>query len=276
MSITTQSRPTSAPVEGPSADNAGVTFPRVLRSEWIKFSSLRSSWITLAITIVVQISFGALLAWDQGKNWATLDEEGAALSSVLEGYILAQLVIGVLGVLFVSGEYGTGMIRSTLTAVPRRTPVLLAKAVVFTGVAMASMTIAALGAFYAGQAVLSSTGHDVTLAAPGALRSVLGTAGYLAFVGLIGGGLGWILRSTAAGIATLFGILLVIPLMMQTLSWSWLNDLGKYLPSEAGGSLISTYQVPDTLTPGVGFAVLLVWTVAVLGIGAVMLKRRDG
>jgi hypothetical protein len=103
----------------------------VVRSEWIKFSSLRSSWITLAITVVVQISFGALLGWDQGKNWAQLDQEGTAVSSVLEGYILAQLVIGVLGVLFVSGEYGTGMIRSTLTAVPRRTSVLLAKAAVW-------------------------------------------------------------------------------------------------------------------------------------------------
>jgi ABC-2 type transport system permease protein len=276
MSTTTQTRPRPEAARGSDQNSSGVTFPRVVRSEWIKFSSLRSSWITLAITIVVQISFGALLGWDQGKNWAELDQEGAALSSVLEGYILAQLVIGVLGVLFVSGEYGTGMIRSTLSAVPRRTPVLLAKAVVFAAVALVSMSVASVGAFYAGQAVLSSSGHDVSLGAPHALRSVLGTAGYLAVVGLIGGGLGWILRSTAGGIATLFGILLVIPLMMQTLSWSWLNDLGKYLPSEAGGSVISSYQVPDTLTPGAGFAVLLIWTVAVLGIGAVMLKRRDG
>jgi ABC-2 type transport system permease protein len=276
MSTATQTRPAPDTAQSSQTDDAGVTFPRLVRSEWIKFSSLRSSWITLAIIVVVQISFGALLGWDQGKNWAQLDQEGTALSSVLDGYIMAQLVIGVLGVLFVSGEYGTGMIRSTLTAVPRRTPVLLAKAVVFASVALVSMSAASLGAFYAGQAMLSSSGHDVSLGAPGGLRSVLGTAVYLAVVGLIGGGLGWILRSTAAGIATLFGILLVVPLMMQTLSWSWLNALGKYLPSEAGGAVISSYQVPDTLTPGGGFAVLLTWTVVVLGIGAVLLKRRDG
>ena len=252
-----------------------MKFTRIVNSEWIKFSSLRSSWITLAITIVVQISFGALLGWDQGQSFATLDEEGRARSSVLEGYILAQLVIGVLGVLFVSGEYGTGMIRSTLTAVPRRTPVVLAKLIVFGAVALVSMSVAAVGAFYAGQAVLSSYGHASSVTAAGVFRSILGTAVYLAVVGLIGGALGWIFRSTAGGIATLFGLLLVIPLMMQTLSWTWLTDLGKYLPSEAGGSIISTYQVPGSLTPGTGLIVLLGWVLATLVAAVVLLKRRD-
>ena len=251
-----------------------VTLARVARSEWIKFASLRSTWISLVAAAVVEIGLAAVLGYRNGSGFAELTPEDATVSSVLEGYFLAQLMVGVLGVLFVSGEYGTGMIRSTLVAVPARVPVVIAKAGVFAVAAIVSMSVAAFAAFAAGQAVLGAYGHSSALTADG-LRAVLGTGVYLAVIGLIGGALGWIVRSTAGGIAVLFGILLIVPTMIQTLPWTWLSDIGRYLPSEAGGSFISTFPAPGTLTPWTGLAVLLAWPVILFGAAAVLVRRRD-
>jgi ABC-type transport system involved in multi-copper enzyme maturation permease subunit len=253
-----------------------VTFARVVHSEWIKFRSLRSSWITLLAALAIMVAFGAILGYSTGSGWATADPEDRAVSGALRGYFLGQLLIGVLGVLFVSGEYGTGMIRSTLTAVPRRLPVVAAKAVVFALVAAVSMAVAGLLAFLVSAAILSSYGHGVSPASPGAVRAVAGTAFYLAMIGLLAGGLGWIVRSTAGGIATLFALLLIVPTMLQLLTWPWLQDLGRYLPSEAARSFLTGYHAPGSLTAGAGLAVLAGWVVVVLGLGTAVLKRRDG
>jgi ABC-2 type transport system permease protein len=279
MSTATQSRPETGParpVPRPVPSNDQVTFPRVVHSEWIKFRTLRSSWFTLFAAVAALIVIGTLIGYNTGKNFAGLAPEDAAPSGAMQGYFLGQLLIGVLGVLFVSGEYSTGMIRSTLAAVPRRLPVLFAKSVVFATVCLVTMVAAAFAAFAGAQAFLSHYGHGSSLSDPGVLRVVAGTGLYLALIGLLGSALGWILRSTAGGIATLVGMLLVVPVLLRVLPWQWVKDLGKYLPGDAGGSFFTSVHAPDTLTPGTGLLVLVAWVVAALAVAGVFLKRRDG
>jgi len=253
-----------------------VTFARVLRSEWIKMRSLRSTTLTLAAAIGTIVAAGLIIGVVTTHYWSTLrPDEMAAFNPVersLVGYNLAQLAVGVLGVLLVSGEYATGMIRATLTAVPRRLPVLWAKAALYAAVTFVLMLVAALAAFLGGQALLGT--HGTTLSAPGARQAVLGVAVYLTLVGVIAVGLGFILRSTAGGVATLFGLLMVVPGLGLLLPSSW-HQVLSYLPSNAGVSMISTHLAAGNLSPTAGLLVLVAWAVAALGCAAVLLKRRD-
>jgi hypothetical protein len=180
----------------------------------------------------------------------------------------------VLGVLFVTGEYGTGMIRSTFQAVPRRWPVVAAKAAVFAAVALVAMTLAALGAFFAAQVFLGPEGRGSSLGDDGVLRAVAGAGVYLTLVGTLGGALGWILRSTASALAALLGTLMILPLLVPLLG-SVGDTIVKYLPSEAGAVLSSSVTQPDLLAPGAALAVLGAWVVAALAVGLAVVKRRD-
>ncbi|MGH2883848.1 MAG: ABC transporter permease, partial [Solirubrobacteraceae bacterium] len=169
--------------------------------QWIKFRTLRSSWLTLTGAVLLMIAFGAIFGYSTSTaNWAKLGAASRAATGSLGGYHIAQLVIGVLGVLLVTGEYATGMIRSTFAAVPRRLPVLAAKSGVFAAISVATMTVASFAAYFLAQAFLSSHGHGSSLSDPGALRSVAGVGVYLGLIGALGGALGWIVRSTAGGI----------------------------------------------------------------------------
>ena len=276
MTATTERRPASAARSGRPADGDGnVTLTRAIGSEWIKFRTLRSSWIVLLAAVLALVVLGLVIGYNTGKHYAGLAPEDAAASGPLQGYYLAQLLIGVLGVLFVSGEYATGMIRSTLAAVPRRTPVLVAKAVVYGSIALVSMVAATFGAFFGSQLFLSHYGHGHALTDPGVLRAVVGTGVYLALIGLLGGALGWIVRSTPGGISSLVGILLVIPVLFQVLPGSWATRVFEYLPSEAGSSFTMSVRLPDTLAPWTGLAVLVAWVAASLVVAAVLLRRRD-
>jgi|tagenome__1003787_1003787.scaffolds.fasta_scaffold20952294_3 ABC-2 type transport system permease protein len=276
MTTITPPRPRTRPAPAPAgADGYRVTFARVVNSEWVKFRTLRSSWLTLLGAVAALVVIGLVIGYNTGKNFTTLRPEDAAASGVMQGYFLSQLLIGVLGVLFVSGEYSTGMIRSTLAAVPGRLTVLTAKAVAFGAVALVTMVATAFVTFYGAQAFLSHYGHGYTLSDPGVLRVVVGTGAYLALIGLLGGALGWILRSTAGGIATLLGLLLVIPVLLRVLPWTWATDLGTYLPDQAGSSFVSSIHTAGTLTPWTGLAVLLAWVIGAFAVAGVLLKRRD-
>jgi ABC-type transport system involved in multi-copper enzyme maturation permease subunit len=191
----------------------------------------------------------------------------------LAGVNLAQLAIGVLGVLLISGEYGTGMVRSTFAAVPKRLPVLWAKAALFALITFVIMVPSAFVAFLGGQQLLGS--HGTTLSAHGALRAVFGVALYLTVIAVFAVALGFLVRSTAGGIATLFGILLVLPGIGSALPASWQTSVLPYLPSRAGGALYDLHPDPGTLAPWTGFGVLCAWAAAALIAAAVVLKRRD-
>ena len=272
---------TTAAPTAPTAppDTPHVTQWGVLRSEWVKFRSLRSSYLSLAATVVGMVGFGALFSGVVANRYPSMtraEQAGIDPTTIsLRGFFLAQLVVGVLGVLVVTGEYGTGQIRSTLSAVPRRLPVLVAKAVVFALVTLVVTAISALVAFQVGQALLSSQHLDTALGAPNVLRAVLGTALYLTGVGLLGVGLGWIVRHTAGAIGTVFGVLLVLPVLAEALPQSWADHVDKYLPSVAGQRITSLREVPTMLSPWTGFAVFCGYLVVALVVGAVVLRRRD-
>lgn len=252
----------------------GVTFGRTVHAEWIKFSTLRSSWSMLAAAVLGLLALGFVIAYNVGRHHTGLQAEDAALSSTLQGYHLAELLMGVLGVLFVSGEYATGMIRSTLGAVPKRVPVLLAKAAVLGAVVLAVMSVATLVTFLSSQAVLGHYGYGFSLSDPTGLRVVFGTALYLTLVALLGTAFGWIVRSTPGGISSLIGLLLVVPVLLG-LFGSWGQKLAQFLPSGAGESFAVTLHAPNTLPPVAGLAVLVGWVVVTLGLAALLLRRRD-
>lgn len=278
MSTATLTAPPASTAPAPrtptTGARVGVTLPRVFSSEWIKFRTLRSSWYMLAAAVVSFIAVGLTIAYNT-RNATGVAAEDAVPSASLQGYLFAELLIGVLGVLFVSGEYGTGMIRSTLAAVPRRVPVLLAKTGVFAVVILVPMVVTALVTFLGAQAILSGSGHGYSLSDPTALRVTLGTGAYLTLIGLLGGALGWILRSTAGGIAALLGLVLVVPVLFGQLLGSWGKDVGQFLPSSAGESFVSSVHGPNMLAPWVGLGVLVAWVAVALAAAAVQLRRRD-
>jgi hypothetical protein len=251
-----------------------VTFPRVMTSEWIKLRSLRSSWYTLGAAVAAMVLLGALIGYTLGHKWSTFTPADHAASAPLDGYQLAQLLIGVLGALFVTGEYATGMIRSTFAAVPKRLPVLGAKATVFAGVSLLTMTVASFGAFYASQAFLSHYDHATSLTHPGVLRAVIGTGVYLTLIGLLGSALGWILRTTAGAIATLVGILLIGPVIFEAIGKS-ANSIAEYMPAKAGVSFITTIHASETLQPWTGLLVLCTWVALALITASYLVCARD-
>jgi hypothetical protein len=258
---------------------AGVTLPRVVHSEWIKFRSLRSTYWTLAAAVALTVGIAALACWGAVSRLDRLPAaERAAFSPAehsLRGYFVAQLAIGVLGVLIVTGEYSTGMIRASLSAVPRRLPVLWAKAAVFGAAAWVVATVACLVAFFVGQSILASKHLDTTFSAPGVTRVVLGMGLYLTAVGLLAVGIGTMIRNTAGGIAALVGVLMLLPLLMEALPSSWQDNVSPYLPTNAGGALTTIHQGPHDLAPWTGFGVLCLYVLASLIGAAVVLKRRD-
>jgi len=253
-----------------------VTGPRVVLSEWTKFRSLRSTLYTLLIAVVLMIGLGALFAAIAANQASGLDPGQSATSTSLTGVFIAQLAIGVLGVLLISGEYSTGMIRSSLTVVPRRLPMLWGKLVVFDGAVFLTMLVASFVAFFAGQALLSGQNLDASLSEPGALRSVVGAALYLTVAGMTALALGALLRNTAAAITTFVAVFFVIPPLTLLLPASLNDHYVQYLPPNIGGVLTGgTSGAAHPLAPWTGFAVLCGYAVVLIGIAAWRLRRVD-
>ncbi|HEX3789606.1 MAG TPA: ABC transporter permease subunit [Pseudonocardiaceae bacterium] len=287
MTSSTTIEPTpKAPAHGSNSAIRGgvpadlkVTQLRVIKSEWLKFRSLRSSYYSLIAAVVCMIGFGCLFAAVTAARWSDFRPAERAnfdpTSVSLRGFFLVQLIVGVLGVLVVTGEYSTGMIRSSLSAAPHRLPVLWAKAIVFALVTFVVTTVSAFIAFFAGQAILSSQHLETTLSAPGVLRAVIGTGLYLTVVGLLGVALGWVVRHTAGAIATLFGLLLILPALAEALPTDWQQNISKYLPNNAGEAVFSIVRAPDELAPWAGFGVFCAYLVAGIVAAVVLLKRRD-
>jgi ABC-2 type transport system permease protein len=263
----------------PARVGSGVSFPRLLRSEWLKLKTLRSTWVTLAAAVIFLVLAAGLIAnhlHDNLLHPGSFNDPGDrdVLTTPLRGFGVTQLIVGVLGVLAVTGEYATGMIRATFTAVPRRLSVLAAKALVFGTLAFTAMLVAAGAAFFTGEQILGSFG--VGLGAPSATRVVIALAGYLTLVGLLGVGLGFVVRSTAGGIASLVGLLLVAPGVLAALSTSWATTASHYLPLNAGQAMFSdTPAVGGALTPALGFLTMVVWVIASLLGAAFVVTRRD-
>jgi len=251
----------------PAVQVQPVTQVRVLTSEWIKLRSLRSTGFTLLAAVAAMTGIGWIISSATAARWSRMPPGRLAefnpIDTSLAGFHLAQLAVGVLGVLLVTGEYATGMIRATFGAVPRRLPVLWAKTALYAVVTFVLMLLAALAAFYGGQSFLGE--HGTTLSADG----------YLTLIGMFAVALGFIIRSTAGGIATLFGLLLVAPGLGELLPSDWQPHILPYLPSNAGEAMFAAHPDAAALSPGAGLAVLVTWVVAALASAAVLLNRRD-
>jgi ABC-2 type transport system permease protein len=270
----------STPKEGRVTQFRGrVTQAGVFRSEWTKLYSLRSTRWALLATAVMTIGFGLIASAVTVSRWASLSAADKAsfdpLNTSLLGVRFGVLAIGVLGVLLITGEYTTGMIRSTMTAVPKRLPVLWGKTGVYAVVALAITIPAALIAFFAGQAILSGQNVQIAFSHAGVPGAVLGAAGYLTLVGLFAMGLGAVMRNTAAGIATFAGIMFVVPPLISILPSSVANSIDPYLPSNAGQAMMQIGHHANTLSPAAGFAVFAGYVAVVIAAAAVLLVKRD-
>jgi ABC-2 type transport system permease protein len=254
-----------------------VTFARVVNSEWIKLRSVRSAVLALVAAGATVIALGLMLS---GVKSGSVNAQEIGLqagtdpvATSLGGVNLGQLVTGILGVLLVTAEYSTGTIRSTLIAVPRRLPVLGAKAVVFGVATAACMLAATFAAFLGGQALAGAAG--VSLGHAGALRAVIGAAAYLTGVGLLGLAVGAILRGTATAIGVLFAGMYAIPALFPLLPNSWNDTMGPYLPSNAGMAMMNLTPTSGTLAPLTGLAVFAGYVLAMFAVAAILLRRRD-
>jgi ABC-2 type transport system permease protein len=248
----------------------------VLRSEWCKLRSVRSTLWTSTFAVASNVVLAALAAIFLPSHLST--HEKATLDSIrvgLAGLHLSQIAFGVLGVLAITSEYGTGMIRATLAAVPRRRTLLAAKTLVFTASALVVGTLACLAAYFVFQAFLSGDSLRTHISDPGVLRAVLGGGLYLTVLGLLGLGLGAVLRSSAGAIATLFGLLFIPTILAGILPQLWQNRIAPYLPMNAGDTIYSLHHETGSLTAWAGFGVFCLYAATALAIGFLLITHRD-
>lgn len=254
-----------------------ASFANVVRSEWTKLISVRSTVWTIVLTIVLTVGFGLLISWaveaNYGKPGNTDPIDATAVSLV--GISFGQLAIAVLGVMVISTEYSTGGIRTSLTAVPRRLRLLGAKALVLVVVSLVAGTVACFISFFLGQALLAKAGIEAHLGDPQVLRAVFGGGLYLAGSAMFGLALGALLRHTAAGITLVVGALLVVPPFTHLLPSHWGHTVARYFTSNAGGQIFTVRQDSDLLSPWNGYVVFTVWWLVVLAVAAWLLQRRD-
>jgi ABC-type transport system involved in multi-copper enzyme maturation permease subunit len=256
-----------------------VTQARVIVSEWTKLRSVRSTRWSLLVATVLTIGFPILAAAVISSHWGHQSAAERAsfnpLDPALIGSQIAQLAIGILGVLVISAEYSTGMIRATFTAVPKRLPVLWAKAIVFATVTFVLILPSVLIAFFASQSILSRHHANIAWSHPGVARAVIGAALYVTVIAVLTLGLGTIVRNTAGGIATFAAIFFVIPPLMNVLPTSWNDAITPYLPGNAGRAIISITHDAHSLAPWTGFALFCGYAAITMLIAAITLVRRD-
>jgi hypothetical protein len=276
MSTNPTTRPVVASAHAETASDHQVTLPRVIRSEWIKLRSVRSTVATLGFTAVAVAAVGVLVSMLSSGAAMASQGEGVddAAGNSLFGVMIAQLVLGVLGALLITSEYSTGLIRSTLTAVPKRLPVLWAKVVVVAAVTLATMVAAVSVAFFVGQALYGGAGVGASLADPGVPRALLGAAVFPTAIAVMGLALGVLVRHTPMAVGILVGTLFVAPVLLESLGGFW-AEVSSYLPSEAGEAMITLVEDPAQLSPLAGFGVMVGWVGALLAGAAITLKRRD-
>jgi ABC-2 type transport system permease protein len=253
-------------------------FADAARMEWIKLRTVRSTGWILVISAVAMIGLAILLTSDVGAphhmsaaDLASFDPTQQALAV---GLVFVQLVAGLLGVLVITTEYSSGMIRATLAAVPGRPLLLAAKAAVLAAVTLAVGEVLAFAAFFVGEAVLYSGLPHASLGQPGVARAVLMAGAYPGLIALTGLGLGAIIRNTAAAVSTIVGVLYVLPLAVLPLPHQ--QTIDSYMPIIiAQDSLAAVKPIADSLPSWLGLAMLCLYAAVVLAAGCLVLARRD-
>ena len=264
------------------ATSATTDFVGELRSEWTKIRSVRSTIWALVALVVVTIGFTALFnllsvtQWDNAgeaqRQLFLLDPTAQILGS---GFQFSQLAICILGVLIMTGEYSSGTIRATLLAVPRRTPVLVAKCMVFAVLVFVISGATAFVSFLVGATILSSR-VEVSISDPGVIQAIIGVGLYAAMLGVFAIAIGALLRHTAGAITGIIGLVLVVSPLTMLLPGDWGQFVYSYLPTNAGQRITTTVQGPtDLLTAWQGFGVFAAWTVLLIVVAGFLLKKRD-
>jgi ABC-2 type transport system permease protein len=284
MTVTAQaagSRRASAPPA--SAGRAG--FGGTLRSEFTKIRSVRSTYWTLAAMIVITIGISALLSWGRIQDYASRPAFVQAHEAVrirsratefsMFGLILGQLVIAVLGALTITSEYSTGMIRTSLTVLPRRGTVFAAKAIVFTAVALSAGLVTSFGSYFIGQAIFATQHLNSAIGQPGVLRAVVGGGLFLAVCGLLSYGIGALLRHTAGAITASVALLFVLFVLSGFLPGSWAAHVDKWIPFNAGGAIWENLSGQNMFSPWVGFGVFCAYAAIAVVAGGILFRIRD-
>jgi ABC-2 type transport system permease protein len=261
--------PAVSPGAGP------VTARRLVRSEWTKFRSLRSSWWTIATSTALMVGIGVAISAAAAAERTSSARPADVASRGGIGAIFAQLALGTLGVLLVSGEYGTGMIRSSMTAVPKRLPVLWAKLAVYIAVVFPVTLATSVATFLLGQVVWRAHGRPpASLGNEGVARIVIGASLYLTVAGVCAIAIATLLRSTAGAISAMVGLFFVLPTVLSAMPAS-IAGAGRFLPSNAGAALARLATTANPLPPWTGFGLLCGYAIALLGLAAWRLRRSD-
>ncbi|NGN67460.1 ABC transporter permease [Streptomyces sp. A7024] len=255
-----------------SATDAAVTPARVLRSEWSKLCSLRSTWYTIGGAVALSLALGLIIgiSYEDGG-----DGPADPVEVPLFGLNFAQLLLPILGILVAAGEWSTGLIRATMAAVPRRLPVLWAKAAVLGAAVFATILATALITFPLAQSFLSGTRIEAGFSDPGVARALFGSAAAVALISVIGLALGALVRSVPASIGIFVAVLMVMPGLAQLAPYAWVETAINYTPLHAAEPLVSALPKDDRISPLAGLLTLCAWVAAVLAAAAVRLRRSD-
>lgn len=280
---------------GPSG-GSGVNFARVLKSEWIKVTTVPSTVILLSCTLIVMVGLAALAAWGistaQGSMAAMAEQDPqmaaqmeaqggmdtAAMTVPSSGFIFGQLLIASLAVVLIASEWATGMIRSTMVAVPKRIPALLAKNLVIAVIAFVIGTASAFISYFIAQPILAVEDLDFALTADGVLLSIINTGAALALIAVLAMSIGTLLRNTAGSIVTIIGLLFVLPILIVTLLSNladWIPDAARFLPDAGATQMIALEIADDAFNQWQGALVLGTWALVLLVISLIVTKKRD-
>jgi ABC-2 type transport system permease protein len=254
-------------------------FAHLIAAEWTKLRSLRSSSVALALTVLGTVGIGVLVCAETAAHWKPIGPndvvgwEPANLS--LSGWYLAQLIVGVLAVVMITGEFSSGLIRTTFAAAPRRREVLAAKALVLSVLVLVTATVCSFSSFFIGQWLLHRTGMTTTIGAPGVLRVVGGSALYIVLIALLGLGIGTIVRSTAGATGAFLALLFVPPALADAFPPSWHHAIQEFAPLNAGSQIMNLQRPAAALGPWAGLGVLVLYAGAALIAAFVLIGTRD-
>lgn len=269
----------------PPAITSRQMWSAFLSAEWIKLRTVRSTVITLGVAVVVAVGFGAIAcqrfvaelpALSDPLQRAQMLNGFDPTSQSLVGNAVAQLAVGALGVLVVTSEYTTGMIRASMIAMPQRQRWITAKLAVFGAVAVIAGQLLTFTSFLVGQAILAPQHIGVSIGDPAVLGSVVATGLYLSLIGMLGACLGMIVRHTAGALSTLLGILFILPGLTNVFSEPLQGHIARFLPESIGEQAATVMQLSERFPVWGGMALLVSYVVVLFAVGSFLLQRRDG
>lgn len=255
---------------------SGNALGRTVKSEWIKLSSIRSTWWTALSMVVMGAGFTTIICGVVANDMANGTNGDPAAEYITQGLIFSQISAVVLGALVITSEYGTGMIRSTLAATPIRSTVLAAKAIVLSGFLFVMGTMTAFAGYFGGNAFFRNAGVGISLGDPHILRSMFGAGLYMAGLGLFAAAIGLLVRHTAAAISIALGLVFIIGQVVQLIPGTVGEWVMKLMPGNAGPGIVVPVDFgPHMLAPWTGFAVFLAEIAILTLAGLALFQKRD-